>query len=90
METTKQILYSDGRTETFETEKEIPTLKEMQEAVDGLIQIIPTKQRNKFLVIDEEGKCKKKPINIEATHLYGNPNDVVVGDVIYISNSLLR
>lgn len=37
---------------------------------------------NGLMCIDDNGKCKGKPINTIASVLYGNPNDFIVGDAV--------
>lgn len=59
-----------------------PTLDFMQDKVGGLIQAVRAKD-GRVLVLDEEGKLKKKPVNKVATKLYRfGEHDVLVGDVI--------
>ena len=58
------------------------TLKELQNAVGGLIEIVYTKD-GRPLVINEEGKLRNLPINTEATHLYRfGDHDSIVGDAL--------
>jgi hypothetical protein len=57
------------------------SLKSLQGAVGGYIEIVNA-QNGKLIVVDEEGKLKGKPVNVVATKLYGNPYDVIVGDVV--------
>lgn len=45
------------------------TLQELQKAVGGLIERIPCRLKNRFLLADEEGLLKKKEINPAATKL---------------------
>jgi hypothetical protein len=73
-------------------------LEELQEIVGGYIEIVhpgsfdmrgildldePTRFSGKLLVINEEGKNKGLPLNIRATVIWGNPNDYIVGDVLF-------
>lgn len=44
-------------------------LEEMQQAVGGYIEMVPTTLPNKWLIVDEEGLLKDKPINKTATEL---------------------
>jgi hypothetical protein len=64
-----------------------PTLKELQKMVGGYIQIVETK--GKQIIMDEEGKLKDKPLNEEATELWGVDYDVIVGDAVVLSNKAL-
>lgn len=57
-------------------------LEELQTMVGGYIELTRTID-GRFLIIDEEGKLKKKPLNIQATKLYiHNRHDVIVGTAI--------
>jgi hypothetical protein len=58
------------------------SLEELQTMVGGYIEIARTTD-GRFLVIDEQGKLKKKPLNIEATKLYLHGRvDPIVGTAI--------
>ena len=35
-----------------------------------------------LMLVDEDGKFKDKPVNLLGTALYGNPHDVIVGDIV--------
>ena len=72
-----EVITVDGNRSTLNDTK----LATLQGAVGGYIEIVSI-GNNKIMVLDEEGKLKNKPINRIATELYGNPNDVVVGDVV--------
>lgn len=68
-----QILYPDG------TSKEVQPangrdfqLKELQDIVEGHIEIVPLKD-GRIMVIDEEGKLKDYPRNAQATKLAALP-----------------
>jgi hypothetical protein len=70
------------------------TLEEMQKIVGGYIECIylPNKM---IMIIDEEGKCKDKPINYAATTLYvqsGNcgESDYIAGDVLLCKSSQVK
>jgi hypothetical protein len=56
-------------------------LEEMQKIVGGIIQIVHA-QDGRIIVLHEEGKLIGLPPNVIATHLFGNPNDIIVGDVL--------
>ena len=70
------------------------SLKAMQEAVGGYIEIIRLPKPCRLfglhvlvdgfdlMVLDEEGKLKSKPVNEIATMIADNPNDYIVGDVL--------
>ena len=57
-------------------------LEELQALVGGYIEVVGTVD-GRFLVIDEEGKLKKKPLNIQATRLYVfGRHDPIVGTAL--------
>ena len=62
------------------------SLESMQKAVGGYIEYVPLPD-GRIMYCDEEGKLKSKPINPEATRIFDNPYDVVVGDVIIMEES---
>jgi hypothetical protein len=63
-------------------------LEELQTMVGGYIEILRTVD-GKFLVIDEEGKLKKKPRNDQATRLYiYGEHDAVCGTAVLVDTRL--
>ena len=84
------LVKANGTTEEITIPKE-NSLKFMQEKVGGWIQIFstcPATQKTGYvgIVCDEEGKLKNYPLNPQATDMYGNPNDVIVGDAIFFKD----
>lgn len=78
---------TDAKVTTREYDAPSVPLEDLQECVGGYIEIVsPTflEPVEPFLlmVLDEDGKYKKKPINDLASLLYCNPFDVIVGDVV--------
>lgn len=65
------------------------SLEELQTIVGGYIEIVYDKDGN-LIVLDSEGKFKDKGINAAATSLYGNPYDVIVGNVLYCSPNFVK
>lgn len=64
------------------------TLEELQKYVGGYIEIL-TISDNNFMVINEEGKLEQLPLNDKATEIYIKHfgfNDIIVGDVLIVSN----
>lgn len=61
-------------------------LEELQKAVGGYIEIINL-GNGMILVVDEEGLCKHKPINLKASFLAGHG---VVGDVVYCKSEEVK
>lgn len=55
-----------------------------QTAVDGYIELA-TLPDGRYMLMDEDGKMKKKPINTKATELL-NRGTPVVGDVVICEN----
>jgi len=66
------------------------TLKELQDLVDGFIEIVPAKD-GRLIIINEEGKLKDLPLNQKASLLYKFVGkDVIVGDVLVCDKSEIR
>jgi hypothetical protein len=64
------------------------SLEELQRLVGGYIEVGRT-TAGQFLVLDEEGKLKRKPLNIAATRIYQyGRHDPIVGDVVIIDTFL--
>lgn len=65
------------------------SLASLQKVVGGYIEIVETND-GRLVVLDEEGKLKRKPVNAKATALTRGVVDVfdlVVGDVVIASHS---
>jgi len=60
---------------------EKPTLEKCQEFVGGYIEIIFTSD-GRQIVVDEEGRLKGKPINVDASE---EANRTIVGDAMILS-----
>lgn len=62
------------------------TLEELQNVVQGYIEIVSATSGNEIMVLNEEGKLEDLPFNFEATCWMKNStnitNDYVVGDVL--------
>lgn len=54
---------------------------ELRALVGGYLEMVRTRD-GRIMVLDEEGKLKGKPLNQEATRLYGANFDYIVGDVV--------
>lgn len=69
------------------------SLEELQNYVDGYIQVIQLhNQEDKILVINEDGKIQQRPLNTTATELALSNRaifryDFIVGDVVLCKNS---
>lgn len=59
------------------------TLEELQTLVGGCIKFAPTTEDDMLMAVDEEGKYKGKPPNVEATLLYKySSQDGIVGEAV--------
>jgi hypothetical protein len=83
------LLRTDRSKETLQPVNGINwTLPELQTLVGGYIEIVGTKD-GRYLVIDEEGKLKRKPLNVEATKLYRyGDHDAIVGIALLVDTKL--
>jgi hypothetical protein len=64
------------------------SLEELQTIVGGYIELGGTVD-GRFMVLDEEGKLKGKPLNVAATRLYKyGRHDPVVGEVLVVDTRL--
>lgn len=67
-----------------------PSLKEIQDAVGGHIELAMTTDGG-GMYINEEGKLNDLPVNQEASKLYSYFGyDVIVGDVVVMSEAELQ
>jgi hypothetical protein len=79
---------TDGTTETVTPAGGHWTLEELQTLVGGYIEIGGTVD-GRFMVLDEEGKLKHKPLNVAATRLYVHGRrDPIVGEVLVVDTRL--
>jgi hypothetical protein len=80
---------TDGTVETLQPANGVNwELKELQILVGGYIEVTRTFD-GRFLIVDEEGKLKRKELNILATrqYIYGR-HDPIVGDAVIIDTRL--
>jgi hypothetical protein len=86
---TAKIICSDGKEITIKPKngKDFK-LKEMQEIVGGLIEIIHL-DNNQIMVINEEGKLENLPFNQKATNIVNN-SDIIVGDVLVCDSTMVK
>lgn len=90
-----QIIRADGTVEIFNKPL---TLKNMQEAVGGLIEHVRVLDRinvvDEFIYtsmfVDDEGRLKEKPINIKATEIYRRNAFEQIKRGVPVSNFLLE
>ena len=91
----KLIAYHGAFTEFPPADGKHYTLKEMQEAVGGLIEIVTTRGLHELgdciMVVNEEGKLKNLPRNTVATVLARLfPGDYIAGPAILCSTGLIE
>ena len=86
------IIKTDGTiTETKPLNGTDFSLEELKAAIGGgYIEIVRTVDDGRIMVLDEEGKLKKMPVNPKATALYPNLADVIVGDVLVCRRTMVR
>ena len=68
------------------------TLQELQRYVGGYIEVVYLSKKL-IMVLNEEGKLNKLPINERATTIYLKANkndDVIVGDVLVMESKLME
>lgn len=80
---------ADGTTEALQPSNGVNwNIAELQNLVGGYIEVARTTD-GRFLVLDEEGKLKHKPLNVAATRLYQHGrHDPVVGAAVVIDTFL--
>ena len=79
------IYRPDGTTETIAPATGLIRLEEAQDIVGGWVEVVhlPSKSTTKgFLLVDEEGRLKRLPINYQASALAAQP---IVGTAILTS-----
>lgn len=83
------LLRSDGTAEELRPPNGVNwQLAELQTLVGGYIEVTATVD-GKYLVLDEEGKLKHKPLNRAATLIYKyGRHDPIVGDAVVIDTKL--
>ena len=84
------IIDVDGQEVHVSSEKK-PSLKEMQEMVDGRIELVACRYENQRrpMIINEEGKLNRLKLNSKATDMYLDLHDVkdyIVGNAIIFKN----
>lgn len=82
------IIKINGETENIEPENgKIFTLKELQYAVNGLIEIVYLNE-DKLMIVDEEGLLKTDAqLNVKASNIANQP---IVGQVIIIDRDQIE
>ena len=66
------------------------TLEELKEAIGGgyieVVYLTPDLR----MIVDEDGKRKKMPLNVGASRLYKGSHDCIVGDALVCHRSQIR
>lgn len=84
-----KIIKVDGSEIPFDLPKK-DQLKPLQEAVGGLIEVVPSTQKGLSVVCNEEGKIIGLPINYKATILHRFGTDPLCGDVVILQTDKLN
>ncbi len=74
------IIKADGTEETLTLEK-TTSLKTLQDAVGGYIELLHTKD-GKYMLCNEDGKSMNLPPNEKATEMWVGQNEIILGDVV--------
>lgn len=64
-----------------------PTLQELQKAVGGYIEVVQTDSDGTIMIVDEEGRLKRKKWNKKASYKAGK---AIAGDVVIMPDSYLE
>ena len=90
---TKIIEPSGQETEIIPKNGKHFSLKEMQDIVGGMIEMIRTNDNDYVLILNEEGKLDELPYNSKATDLVNKcimPSDYIVGTVLYSHRKYIK
>lgn len=79
-----QLIQPDGTTQEVQPQGKCLTLRELQRLVSGYIQFIHLAD-GRWLAVDEDGKPKHLPINVQATAMAALPGDFIVGTAVVLS-----
>ena len=89
-----QIIKIDGSKEPFLYSNDAPTLQELQTLIGGDIEVVPGKDIEWVLLVDQEGSRKDLPYNEAATDLvspeYMQHNYSLRGTAIHLPKSLMN
>ena len=77
--------------------KERPTLQELQKLVGGYIEIFHSPDGKQQIIVNEEGKMQRLPVNYEATAIWLGTSvekalayhDVLVGDAVILEGKTM-
>lgn len=77
----------DGTMKSLKPKNKYFTLKELQQAVGGLIELYPYRYMNMLIVCDEEGLLKEKRVN---TIFEGLTSIKLVGDIVLCPETIFE
>lgn len=79
-----QVLFADGRVQ----EAADMDFTQASSIVGGMVEVVRCPDGKRTMLINEEGKLVKLPVNRAATEIANVfPGDFIVGDVVVLSNS---
>lgn len=73
----------NGRAPVIHRPTKPPTLEEAQAMVGGYVQLVELADGSQ-LIVNEEGKLRGLPVNVEASKLWPVPGDLIVGDAVHL------
>ena len=84
------LITTDGNIKEIQFSGRIVTLKEMQQCVEGYIEMVWLKS-GKVLIVNEEGKIDGLPINDKATIIVNEDGiyDTIVGNALLIETKFV-
>jgi hypothetical protein len=87
-----RVLYVDGREEFIEPKNGTDfSLEELNNIVGGYIEILPLGD-DRIMVVNEEGKLNRLPVNMKATYIVNGIGykDTIVGNVLVCHSSMVK
>ena len=83
------LLITPEYTKPFDFENLEPSLEEMQNAINGLIEVVPTKNEDMLLIVNQNAIMLNFPLNNTATSLTAN-DEYIYGNAIYMNKKLFK
>ena len=87
-----RILYVDSREEFIEPKNSTDfSLEELKTIVGGYIEIVPLSDE-RIMVVNEEGKIHRLPLNVRATCIVNGAGiaDTIVGNVLICRSEMVK
>lgn len=69
------------------------SLEELQNYVDGYIEIVNLRSENNIMIINEEGAINDMPVNLKASMIYSkefNVNQCIYGNVVVCKHNMVK